>query len=286
MKLFREVFNTILAGCIAVQLFSCQASSEPASGSKDTALRADSLPGSDSLMRDEAFWKAQMKYKNAQIALSEKETAIRELLRAHDLIPEAIDLYIRVIKKEEVLELWARDNRKKDAFRLIKSYTLCLDKNNDGLRGIDLLIPESFYIVQEYYPFDPYFARLLTNFPNAADKLRGRTGGDIAIHGGCFSTYCTPFTDNDIKEIYLMALFARAGGQTEVPVHNFPDRMTPTNMPALRAHPCYNDLYNKKVSRGQVWESMKPMFDAFEANHQLLDYSYDSQGLYTYPKVK
>jgi murein L,D-transpeptidase YafK len=129
---------------------------------------------------------------------------------------------------------------------------LCVSKNPDTLRGIDLLVPESFYYIAKFHPDNPYFIRMEINFPNESDRKRGRSGGDIAIHGGCFSTYCTPFTDKDIKEIYIFAAEAKTKGQKNIPVHNFPFRMTEENLQKF----IKDKRYSSDIKRITNWQNM------------------------------
>jgi murein L,D-transpeptidase YafK len=116
------------------------------------------------------------------------------------------------------------------------------------------------------------------NFPNESDKKRGRSGGDIAIHGGCYSTYCSPFIDEDIKEIYIFAVEAKSKGQKEIPVHNFPFRMTDENTERYRKDPRYANKQKVLFNR----DNMKYGFQYFEKNKQLFEFTVDAKGKYIY----
>ena len=157
----------------------------------------------DTVKPDSAFKRLQLRNENPQIAYKEKEQIVKQLILNNGIDYMSMEVFFRTIKKEQVLEVWAKDRVKTDKFKLIKTYQLCVNTNPDTLRGIDLLVPESFYYIKYFHPANPYFIRMEINFPNESDKKRGRSGGDIAIHGGCYSTYCSPFTDDDIKEIYI-----------------------------------------------------------------------------------
>jgi len=227
------------------------------------------------------FKSKQLKYENAQIAYSQKEQTIKHLLEQKNIDYSTLEILIRVIKSEEIVELWAKDRIRNHHFKLIKTYAICITRNleiGDTLRGTDLLIPESFYYVAHFYPFSPYFARLEINFPNESDHLRGRTGGDIAIHGSCFSTYCTPLTDEDIKELYIFAVEAKSKGQEYVPVHNYPARMDDTSFKLLTSKP----QYSKDTARIALWKNMKEYYDYFEKNNQLLEFKVDKKGRYVF----
>jgi murein L,D-transpeptidase YafK len=232
----------------------------------------------DTVKPDSAFKRLQLKNKNPRIAYQEKEGLVKQLILDNNIDYASLEVLFRVIKKEQILEVWAKDRTKTLKFKLIKTYKLCVDKNPDTLRGIDLLVPESFYYIAKFHPAEPYFIRMEVNFPNESDRKRGRSGGDIAVHGGCYSTYCTPFTDEDIKEIYIFAAEAKSKGQKHVPVHNFPFRMTDENTEKYKKDPRYvNDI--KRITN---WDNMKYGFQYFEKNKTLFDFDVDEKGKYLY----
>jgi murein L,D-transpeptidase YafK len=117
-----------------------------------------------------------------------------------------------------------------------------------------------------------------TDFPNESDRKRGRTGGEVAVHGGCFSTYCTSFTDDDIKEIYIFAAEAKTKGEKNIPVHNFPFRMTDENLKKYET----DKRYSSDIARITNWENMKYGFQYFEKNKTLFNYTVDEKGKYIY----
>jgi len=241
--------------------------------SSDTSLKFQ-----DTVKHDPTFKKLQLKYKNPQIAYQEKEKIVQQLLLDKNIDYNSLEVFFRVIKQEQILEVWAKDRSKNQTFKHIKNYNLCVTKNPDTLRKIDLLVPESFYYISKYNPDNPYFIRMETNFPNESDRKRGRSGGDIAIHGGCYSTYCTPFTDEDIKEIYIFAAEAKSKGQKDIPVHNFPFRMTDENTEKYKKL----KAYSSDIKRITNWDNMKYGFQYFEKNNTLFDYTVDNKGKYLY----
>ena len=232
----------------------------------------------DTVKPDLNFKKLQLKNKNPQIAYQEKEKIVQKLLSDNKIDYNSFEVLFRIIKQEQILEVWAKDRVENEKFKLIKTYKLCVSKNPDTLRGIDLLVPESFYYVAKFNPDNPYFIRMEINFPNESDKKRGRTGGDIAIHGGCFSTYCTPFTDEDIKEIYIFAAEAKSKGQKYINVHNFPYRMTDENTEKYKK----DKRYSSDLKRITNWDNMKYGFQYFEKNKTLFEYTVDAKGKYIY----
>ena len=237
-----------------------------------------SLLKKDTVMPDSVFKRMQLKNKNPQIAYKEKEHVVKQLIEDAGIDYNSIEVFFRTIKEEQILEVWAKDRVKNDEFKLIKTYNLCVNTNPDTLRGTDLLVPESFYYIKHFHPGNPYFVRLEINFPNESDRKRGRSGGDIAIHGGCYSTYCSPFTDDDIKEIYIFAVEAKSKGQKEVPVHNFPFRMTDENTERYKNDPRYKNDRRKIFNR----DNMKFGYQYFEKHKQLFEFTVDKEGRYIY----
>jgi len=281
----RKLYAIIFAGSIfLVACFSSSKADQNEQQSNDSnvvkTIVKDTLVKTklDTVKHNPAFKKMQLKNKNPQIAYQEKEEIVKKLIEEQHIDYQSMEVFFRVIKKEQILEVWAKDRTGNDKFKLIKTYPLCVTKNMDTLRGIDLLVPESFYYIAKFHPDNPYFIRMEVNFPNESDRKRGRSGGDIAIHGGCFSTYCSPFTDDNIKEIYIFATEAKANGQDKVPVHNFPFRMTDENTEKYMEDPRYaNDA--KRIFN---WENMKYGFQYFEKNKTLFDFTVDNKGKYLY----
>jgi len=273
--------SLFLFGMIII-LSACGVSSQPTEKeqkTKDTII-IDTIVKTrpDSVKHDLVFKKLQLKNLNPQTAYREKEKIVKQLLQAKNIDINSVEVLFRVIKQEQILEVWAKDRTRNEKYQIIKTYKLCVDDNPDTLRGIDLLIPESFYHIAKFHAANPYFIRMEINFPNESDRKRGRTGGDIAIHGGCYSTYCSPFTDDNIKEIYIFAAEAKANGQKNVPVHNFPFRMTDENTEKFMK----DKRYSGDIKRITNWENMKYGFQYFEKNNTLFDFSVDDKGKYLY----
>lgn len=276
--------NILIIACSISLFLSCgTANSEKKVDNTKDSIKTESIEKpvvirKDTVKPDLAFKQKQLKHKNAKIAYQEKEVVVKQLIENKDIDYASMEVLFRTIKQEQILEVWAKDRTKNDKFKLIKTYKLCVDTNPDTLRGIDLLVPESFYYVKYFYPDNPYFLRLEINFPNESDRKRGRSGGDIAIHGGCYSTYCSPFTDDDIKELYVFAVEAKYKGQKQVPVHNFPFRMTDENVEKYKQDPRYKNKKKTIFNR----DNMKYGFQYFEKNKELFDFTVDKKGRYIY----
>ena len=90
-------------------------------------------------------------------------------------------------------------------------------------------------------------------FPNAVERAQGRTGSFLMVHGSCVSVGCYAMTDGGIEEIYGLVEAALDSGQTSVPVHAFPFRMTQSDIEDRQDHP-----------EIEFWKALKPAYDLFE----------------------
>lgn len=135
-------------------------------------------------------------------------------------------LYIRSFKYDSQLEVWVK-NERADAYKLFKTYKVCALAGTLGPKRIqgDYQVPEGFYHINEFNPNSNYHLSLGLNYPNLSDRLLSdslQPGGDIYIHGSCVTTGCIPITDQQMDELYILALYARNQGQDFIPVHIFP----------------------------------------------------------------
>lgn len=166
------------------------------------------------------------------------------------------EIFVRVFKEEEQLELWLRHDEK---FELLKTYEVCAASGKLGpkLKVGDEQVPEGFYAVPPgaMNPESSYHLSFNVGYPNAFDKKLGRTGSLIMIHGDCVSIGCMAMTDDGIEEIWSLADAAHKAGQKAFDVHIFPFRMTGTNMKRHRAS-----------KWAEFWQNLKQGYDSFELN--------------------
>lgn len=142
-------------------------------------------------------------------------------------------------------------------------------------------MPEGFYYIDRFNPQSHFYLSLGINYPNAADRIRigqVRPGGDIFIHGACVTVGCLPLTDDKIKELYLMAVEAKSRGQSRIPVHIFPSRLSVHGWEKLK------QTYHHDASLLQFWENLKTGYDWFEVHKQLPVIQVSSQGHYQFAK--
>lgn len=166
-------------------------------------------------------------------------------------------ILVRIFKEESTLEVWKqKDNGRYD---LIASYDICRWSGKLGpkFREGDRQAPEGFYTVRptQMNPKSSYYLAFNIGYPNAYDRVHGRTGQHLMVHGGCSSAGCYSMTDEQVREIYAFGRDAFAGGQREFQIQAFPFRMTAANMARYRNDPNY-----------PFWEMLKEGYDHFEVS--------------------
>jgi murein L,D-transpeptidase YafK len=169
-------------------------------------------------------------------------------------------LHLRVFKEESEIEAWKQ--RADGTYAHIKTYPICNFSGGLGpkQRYADYQSPEGFYTVEPRHmrPNSSYHLAFDVNYPNALDRSLGRTGNLIMVHGACKSVGCFAMTNTLIEDIYALAREAFAGGQTGIPVHSFPFRMTPAAMAQHAAHP-----------HAASWQPLQQAYWSFEATRRL-----------------
>ena len=225
-----------------------------------------------------AFARAQLRNPRVLQARIDSRYGIKKMYRDRGLPYPAAEVFLRVFKRERVLELWARP-RETNRFMLLKEYPICALTGAVGpkRRQGDHQTPEGFYEIDAFNPSSEYLLSLHVNYPNAADRVLGdrrAPGGSIYIHGGCKTLGCIAVTDDAIKELYWIAVEARAGGQERIPVHIFPARMTDDELVRLAgAFPGRPDLM-------AFWKNLQPGFEYFERTRSLPVMATDGRGRY------
>lgn len=169
-------------------------------------------------------------------------------------------IFIRIFKKEKILELWIK---KTHQYQLFKTYRIC----TYGQKGLgpkikqgDGKAPEGFYFVapSSLNPNSNYHLSFNLGYPNQYDQAHKRTGSALMVHGGCVSIGCYAMTDDAIDEIWTIAQAAFKKGQPFFRVHIFPFKMTPHNMRRYR----YSVWY-------PFWRNLKEGYNFFEKNGSL-----------------
>lgn len=167
--------------------------------------------------------------------------------------------FIRIFKKEEVLEVWLQKDS--GEYALFLDYPICIYSGELGpkTREGDKQSPEGFYAVgrEAMNPNSQYHLSFNLGYPNAYDRAHGYSGSLLMVHGKCVSIGCYAMGDRQIEEIYTLVGSALQRGQPYVRVHAFPFRMTDANLAAYSEHRWYD-----------FWRMLKPGYDYFERYHQ------------------
>jgi murein L,D-transpeptidase YafK len=244
---------------------------------KRTALIAIILAASIMPAAAQTFKQKQLRYERVRAAFTEKEEGLKSLCRSRRIPYPPAGLFIRILKKENALEVWARDSSKK--YVPLKDYNICSSSGDLGpkrQRG-DLQVPEGFYHINDFNPHSNFHLSLGVSYPNRSDQIlkEGRDpGGAIYIHGSCVTIGCVPITDDKIKELYVLAVEARSAGQAAIPVHIFPSRLDSAGMARLETE------YGKSWRHLPFWRDLAVGYRIFEAKGRLPAITIDRKGKY------
>jgi murein L,D-transpeptidase YafK len=164
-------------------------------------------------------------------------------------------IFIRIFKESKELELWVEID---DTFKLFKNYDICTwDSGTLGPKRQlgDGQAPEGFYYVRaiQLNPLSNFHLSFNLGYPNRYDRINGRTGSALMVHGSCVSIGCYAMTDSVIEEIYTLADAAFRNGQPFFRVHIFPFRMTGENMGR-----------HQDSEWIEFWRNLKEGYDFFE----------------------
>ena len=226
----------------------------------------------------QSFKAQQVKYSRVRDAIAEKEALIKEMFKRKRLPYPPAKIFIRVFKRERIVEVWA-GRTGEGKFEMLKAYNFCAISGVLGpkRRMGDGQIPEGFYHIDRFNPLSNFHLSLGVNYPNESDRIlgvKGRLGGDIFIHGDCVTIGCVPITDDGIKELYLIAVEARSSGQNRIPVHIFPGRFDRNGMKQLEGYSLNNEALRN------FWMNLKEGYDFFEKHRRLPTVTVDRQGRY------
>ncbi|OFY87073.1 MAG: hypothetical protein A3F72_17850 [Bacteroidetes bacterium RIFCSPLOWO2_12_FULL_35_15] len=225
----------------------------------------------------QTFKATQQKASRVKTAYTEKWDDLKAELIKRNFDATNFEICIRAFKHDKLVEIWLRSKNEKQ-FKLFKTYDICYYSGSLGPKRKqgDGQVPEGFYNVAVFNPYSNYYLSLGVSYPNSSDKIIGKTnlGGDIMIHGNCVSIGCIPITDTYIKELYVLAVEARNGGQQTIPISIFPAKMDEKGMNFL------NSEYGDNAALLSFWKSLKTGYDYFEINKQLPKITVDKAGKY------
>ncbi len=222
----------------------------------------------------------QKRYKKVRTAYQEKENYLANKLEEKNLSIQDINILMVAYKNESEFEVYVK-SKTDISYQKLLTYPIC---SNSGVLGTknregDYQVPEGFYYINHFNPTSSYFLSLGISYPNQADKNRNPKtqtkdlGGAIYLHGDCVTIGCIPVTDNYIKEIYVLAVQARANGQTKIPIYIFPFRLTKQN----KEH-----FYLKNQNLVGFWDNIKIGYEEFEATKKELSFQINEKGNYIF----
>lgn len=232
------------------------------------------------LPTESRFALEQLRHERVRDARESSRFNIKNLFHERGIRYPAAEVFMRIFKRERSLELWVRpvDGAQ---FELLKTYSICAMAGELGpkRRQGDQQTPEGFYAISFFNPRSDFLLSLHLDYPNRRDRAAaaagGRLGGDIYIHGGCNSEGCLAVTDEGIKELYWLAVEARAAGQQRIPVHIFPARLGTADLEILQR------TFSDRPDLTRFWETLKPGYDFFETNRRIPPVFVTAQGEYT-----
>lgn len=196
---------------------------------------------------------------------------LKAKFKAKNLKYPPAEIYLRAIKSERILELWA-SNTKGKALILVESYKVAGQSGGLGPKRKegDRQVPEGFYEIDRFNPASKFWLSLGINYPNASDRIlsdKSKPGGDIFIHGDNRSIGCLAMTDPIIEEIYIAAMDARARGQKRIRVDIYPSRNPAT-------------LITKTPEMKSLWLSLQAGLNQFEATKRPPKFKVATDGSY------
>lgn len=227
-----------------------------------------------------AFRQYQMSMPRVQQAFTENNERLKQEFQAKGLAYPPKEIYLRSFKANSEFEIWVK-NENADTFTLFKQYNICALSGSLGPKRWegDRQVPEGFYFINHFNPKSDFYLSMLVSYPNYSDLLLGnpnKPGGDIYIHGACYTVGCLPMTDKLIKEIYVICLQARINGQTNIPIHIFPARFTKSSVGFLAKE------YGEDEKKHRFWLNLKAGYDYFEKTKTILPVMYNREGKYVF----
>ncbi len=227
-----------------------------------------------------SFKSTQMSYARVSEAYSSAWPGLKKELESAGFKPGTIQILFAAYKSEQVFEVHIRQNSG-EKYKLFKTYAVCQSSGGPGPKRKqgDGQVPEGFYKIDRFNPWSSYHLSLGVNYTNTSDKYfagRDNPGGDIFIHGKCVTIGCLPLTDEKIKEVYVLAVEARNGGQNNIPVLLFPCKMEGDVYAALRKK------YSADKELLNFWDNLETGYKKFVSTGINPAFSFDAQGKYVF----
>jgi murein L,D-transpeptidase YafK len=209
-------------------------------------------------------------------ARQRRVAGLRETFQKCGVRWPAAEVFLRAMKREGEIELWA-GNGAGEALCLVKTFPVLAQSGGPGpkRREGDMQVPEGFYEVNRFNPRSNFHLSLGVNYPNASDRVLAdpsAPGFDIFIHGGNVSVGCLARGDPAIEELYLAAAASRG---RPIHVHFFPARMNAPDWPAWR-----DAQLQKRPELRAFWEQLAAGWDCFERKRRVPRIEVGADGAY------
>jgi len=226
------------------------------------------------------FLTEQKKFERVRTAIKDKQGYLEQKMKENKLSLDNFNLLLVAYKDNDLIEIYAK-SKNETTYKNILSYHICSRSGKVGpkRKSGDRQVPEGFYFIDRFNPTSSFYLSLGLNYPNLSDKRKSNAsnlGGDIFIHGSCVTIGCLPMTDNYIKEIYLLAVYAKNNGQSKIPVYIFPFKMNDQNLSNYKA--MFKD--NKELL--SFWDNLKTGHDKFFKHLKELNIKVNEKGDYSY----
>jgi murein L,D-transpeptidase YafK len=209
------------------------------------------------------------------------EDSLKKQFESSQLNWPPATVYIRSFKYERQLEVWIK-NDSKAAFKLFKSYKVCMQSGTTGPKRMegDYQVPEGFYHINDFNTNSMYHLSLGLNYPNSSDRILSdslRPGSAIYIHGNCVSVGCIAIGDPSIEEVFAIATAAKNNGQDFVPVHVFPVKYGNQASMDYLTNAIKDNEYLKDFNK-----SIRGAYDFFESKKELPVIMVNQKGQYLF----
>lgn len=226
--------------------------------------------------QNDSFKTSQLKNSRVKTAYQKKWPSLQTLLASKKIQKDLSGLYIRVFKKEELLEVWAKSGSER-SYKLLKTFLICASSGILGpkRRQGDEQVPEGFYEIVSFQPQSSYHLALKVGYPNKSDLIKAEAkdpGGDIMIHGNCVTIGCIPIQNDPIEELYVLSVEAKNHGCT-IFTDIYPFKFNEKNMELLKTTSNANLL--------RFWNSLKSAYDHFEQTTTLAKITITKKGDYS-----
>lgn len=197
-------------------------------------------------------------------ALAQNSKSLLKLISTKNINSDQLHILLIALKNTDRLLIYAKNNTQ-DRYQFLHEYEISCRSGVLGpkKKEDDKQVPEGFYYINRFNPRSKYHLSLGINYPNDFDIHNGYTGSHIFIHGGVESQGCIPITDDNIKELYVLAHWAYHAGQHLIPVYIFPFEMTEEN---LRCY--YNTIDTQTID---FWKTLQVGYNLFHETYRELN---------------